>query len=359
MQVPRITEETISQISQGVSSREQSVGKKRDQRSLSKKQAENGLMVQVCEERLQFSLRENVNHNVLSSGCITEKVHLQPWHKSIAAGLPETENQDKKPGTPKGLEDASANVTEIVGQSSNHEHCEKDTSSNDADIHKKSWTNEFSHQPELLSGPETGESQSVSTSAQSIKAKLARLSLALPPLAFDFTLTPIPSRDRGQEISYRGSIGDQGEEEEDDEDEGEEPVIVVTETETERRLSLRSLLKSPRSLEEQMEKESEREKRRNVSFFDDVTVYLFDQETPTNELSSGSAPTSPPSSLDATTSSANPEDRLEEKANVEMKEDSPVKKESESTVLTSSRFTVSPAQDPPSPSRKSDSTLED
>ncbi|XP_039597455.1 uncharacterized protein lmtk3 [Polypterus senegalus] len=359
MLTPRITEETISQISQGVSSREQSVGKKRDQRSLSKKQAENGLMVQVCEERLQFSLRENVNHNVLSSGCITEKVHLQPWHKSIAAGLPETENQDKKPGSPKGLVDASANVTEIVGQNSNHEHCEKDTSSNDADIHKKSWTNEFSHQPELLAGPETGESQSVSTSAQSIKAKLARLSLALPPLAFDFTLTPIPSRDRGQEMGYRGSIGDQGEEEEDDEDEGEEPVIVVTETETERRLSLRSLLKSPRSLEEQMEKESEREKRRNVSFFDDVTVYLFDQETPTNELSSGSAPTSPPSSLDATTSSPSPEERLEEKTNVEMKEDSPVKKESESTALTSSRFTVSPAQDPPSPSRKSDSTLED
>ncbi|CAM5173465.1 unnamed protein product, partial [Eretmochelys imbricata] len=31
-------------------------------------------------------------------------------------------------------------------------------------------------------------------------------------------------------------------------------------------------------------------KRKMVSFYDDVTVYLFDQETPTNELSSQSGP---------------------------------------------------------------------
>lgn len=82
-----------------------------------------------------------------------------------------------------------------------------------------------------------------------------------------------------------------------------------------KRIGLRSLLKSPK---EPLDRE--RDRGRNVSFFDDVTIYLFDQvlpvcftvntlndefelkviymfvsllqETPTNELSS-SAPTSP------------------------------------------------------------------
>lgn len=94
-------------------------------------------------------------------------------------------------------------------------------------------------------------------------------------------------------------------------------MIVVTETDVDKRVGLRSLLKSPK---EPMDREKDR--GRNVSFFDDVTIYLFDQvisltfdnlfiriqarynkrkphssvslqqETPTNELSS-SAPTSP------------------------------------------------------------------
>nr|XP_010945416.1 PREDICTED: LOW QUALITY PROTEIN: serine/threonine-protein kinase LMTK3 [Camelus bactrianus] len=51
------------------------------------------------------------------------------------------------------------------------------------------------------------------------------------------------------------------------------------------RLSLlRVLLKSPRGADEPEDSELER-KRKMVSFHGDVTVYLFDQETPTNELS--------------------------------------------------------------------------
>jgi len=49
-------------------------------------------------------------------------------------------------------------------------------------------------------------------------------------------------------------------------------VIVITETDVDKRVGLRSLLKSPK---EAMDKEDNR--GRNVSFFDDVTVYLFDQ----------------------------------------------------------------------------------
>uniref|UniRef100_A0A8C6VJK8 Lemur tyrosine kinase 3 n=1 Tax=Naja naja TaxID=35670 RepID=A0A8C6VJK8_NAJNA len=90
------------------------------------------------------------------------------------------------------------------------------------------------------------------------------------------------------------SLGGEEEEEEDAEDEegglagsgGRGVPIVVSESDDAR--NLRGLLKSPRSAEEAAA-EFDR-KRKMVSFFDDVTVYLFDQETPTNELSSQGAP---------------------------------------------------------------------
>lgn len=49
-------------------------------------------------------------------------------------------------------------------------------------------------------------------------------------------------------------------------------MIVVTETDVDKRIGLRSLLKSPK---EPLDRE--RDRGRNVSFFDDVTIYLFDQ----------------------------------------------------------------------------------
>lgn len=110
-------------------------------------------------------------------------------------------------------------------------------------------------------------------------AKLARLSLSLPPLALSL---PLPtnrvgfwetgmSREKGGR--KRGaSTGSDPDDEEDEDPDDAGRVIVVTETDVDRRVGLRSLLKSPR---EPMDKE--RERARNVSFFDDVTVYLFDQ----------------------------------------------------------------------------------
>lgn len=113
----------------------------------------------------------------------------------------------------------------------------------------------------------------------SLKAKLARLSLALPPLAM--TLPPtgkgfgdgaIGSRIGRRRALSPGSDPDEEEEEDEQEDEGLRRVIVVTETDVDKRIGLRSLLKSPK---EPMDRE--RDRGRNVSFFDDVTIYLFDQ----------------------------------------------------------------------------------
>nr|XP_048299600.1 serine/threonine-protein kinase LMTK3 [Myodes glareolus] len=86
---------------------------------------------------------------------------------------------------------------------------------------------------------------------------------------------------------------DEDEDEEDEEAAGsrgpgrtrEAPVpVVVSSADADTARPLRGLLKSPRAADEPEDSELER-KRKMVSFHGDVTVYLFDQETPTNELS--------------------------------------------------------------------------
>ncbi|KAG7506437.1 serine serine/threonine-protein kinase LMTK1-like isoform X1 [Solea senegalensis] len=62
------------------------------------------------------------------------------------------------------------------------------------------------------------------------------------------------------------------------------PIVVSDNSDA---YKLRSLLKTITA--EKMEEEPER-RRKTVSFFDDVTVYLFDQESPTKELSGLSLP---------------------------------------------------------------------
>lgn len=114
-----------------------------------------------------------------------------------------------------------------------------------------------------------------------ISAKLARLSLSLPPLALSLPLSPNAKGGFWEGKEYRGgrrraaSTGSDPDEDEEEEQEEESPrrVIVVTETDVDKRVGLRSLLKSPK---EPVDKEN-RDRGRNVSFFDDVTVYLFDQ----------------------------------------------------------------------------------
>uniref|UniRef100_A0A8C8SV40 non-specific serine/threonine protein kinase n=1 Tax=Pelusios castaneus TaxID=367368 RepID=A0A8C8SV40_9SAUR len=121
-------------------------------------------------------------------------------------------------------------------------------------------------------------------------AKVSRLSLALPPLSLQPFTSPGGRKGCGglapeEEAAGPGTPG-LGEEDEDEEAPGAGGVpIVVSDSDDGR--NLRGLLKSPRSAEEAAELDR---KRKMVSFFDDVTVYLFDQETPTNELSSQSGP---------------------------------------------------------------------
>ncbi|XP_062321871.1 serine/threonine-protein kinase LMTK3 isoform X2 [Osmerus eperlanus] len=232
----------------------------------------NGLMMQVCEERLQFSLSENVKSNVLWGTTVSDTVTLRPWgdNTTEASEDPVTGNDRKAPERMEEPQPACSPVPQTVSGGTANE--------------------PFT----VIEQPEVTSPQPVGNLA--MKAKLARLSLALPPLALALPLSPSPKGGFGDGVLGHRSGRRRGlstgsdlddEEEDEQEDESSRRVIVVTETDVDKRVGLRSLLKSPKEPTDR-----DKDKGRNVSFFDDVTVYLFDQETPTNELS-GSAPASP------------------------------------------------------------------
>ncbi|KAL0985182.1 hypothetical protein UPYG_G00153830 [Umbra pygmaea] len=293
----------------------------KDQRSLSKLPTKNGLMMQVCEERLQFSLSENVKTNVFRGAMVSDSVILHPWGEQLLGDggdiicVGREEEPDPKPSSEPQSESNATNSEPLT----------------------------VIEQPDVIS-PQI-------LANQAMKAKLARLSLSLPPLSLALPLSSSPKGVFGEGGLHRDRSGrrrgastgsdPEEDEEEDQEDEGTRRVIVVTETDVDKRVGLRSLLKSPR---EPVDKEKDR--GRNVSFFDDVTVYLFDQETPTNELSS-STPTSPAPAPGKSTKfdlhGANSKGKdSKRKGDLSIKPRSAVG----ANPVTSSRFTVSPADDP-------------
>nr|XP_057940229.1 uncharacterized protein lmtk3 isoform X2 [Doryrhamphus excisus] len=290
----------------------------KDQDCLSKTTTKNGLKMQVCQERLQFSLSENVKTNVLWGATVKDSVTLRPWGEEAAedccqADAEEQQNQDGSQTPQEGVSKAE---------------CEEAKPEPLAAI----------EQPEVTTTPQT-------TAHQAIKAKVARLSLALPPLALAL---PVASAGKdgaiGSRIGRRRGLlpGSDPEDEEEDEaeDESSRRVIVVTETDVDKRVGLRSLLKSPK---EPLDRG--RDRGRNVSFFDDVTIYLFDQETPTKELS---AP-APASQAAVSVKNTKLDFHASKSKDSKRKEDSSVKARAPgggTNLVTSSRFTVSPAKDP-------------
>ncbi|XP_077454103.1 uncharacterized protein lmtk3 [Stigmatopora argus] len=281
----------------------------KDQTCLSKMTTENGLMMQVCEERLQFSLSENVKTNVLWGATVKDAATLRPWGETT------TETATVEEQRPTEDETTSDHQPDTEGE-----------------------------ETETLTVIERAEVTTLQSSAnQAIKAKVARLSLALPPLALTLPLSPagkggLGDGAIGNRIGRRRGLLPPSEPEEDEEDEAEDEsqqrrVIVVTETDVDKRVGLRSLLKSPKE-----PLDSARDRGRNVSFFDDVTIYLFDQETPTNALST-STPTSP-AAFAVKNTLHGPGNKSKDSKRKEARV--PV---GGANAMTS-RFTVSPAKDP-------------
>ncbi|NXO04980.1 LMTK1 kinase, partial [Rhinopomastus cyanomelas] len=126
-------------------------------------------------------------------------------------------------------------------------------------------------------------------------------STPLPAVETPPGLSPLPPaperREEPEEDEEDTEDSDESDEElrcyniqEQSEESEEEPAavpIVVAESQSGR--NLRSLLKMPSLLSESFCEELER-KKKAVSFYDDVTIYLFDQESPTRELAEQSFP---------------------------------------------------------------------
>ncbi|XP_068161234.1 serine/threonine-protein kinase LMTK1 isoform X2 [Antennarius striatus] len=138
--------------------------------------------------------------------------------------------------------------------------------------------------------------------ALQLTASSRRFSSSSPPSSS--TSSPAPLATEGQGPPADGEEADEEDGDTDDSDESDEelrsysvqeqsggedseeeyhpvPIVVSDDSEAHK---LRSLLKMPIALtKENLEGELEN-KKKTVSFFDDVTVYLFDQESPTKEL---------------------------------------------------------------------------
>ncbi|NXP55990.1 LMTK1 kinase, partial [Heliornis fulica] len=99
--------------------------------------------------------------------------------------------------------------------------------------------------------------------------------------------------------------------EQSEESEEEPPAVPIVVAESQSGRHLRSLLKMPSLLAEAFCDDLER-KKKAVSFYDDVTIYLFDQESPTRELAEQSFPEPPQPSGQppAAGSPPSPADRL-------------------------------------------------
>ncbi|EHB09319.1 Serine/threonine-protein kinase LMTK1 [Heterocephalus glaber] len=120
------------------------------------------------------------------------------------------------------------------------------------------------------------------------------------PLCLALPGRPGPLEGRPEEEEEDSEDSDESDEElrcysiqepsEDSEEESPAVPVVVAESQSAR--NLRSLLKLPSLLSEALCEDLDR-KKKAVSFFDDVTVYLFDQESPTRELGEPSAPSRP------------------------------------------------------------------
>ncbi|XP_034030542.1 uncharacterized protein si:dkey-40m6.8 isoform X2 [Thalassophryne amazonica] len=82
----------------------------KDQGSLSKMPTKDGLMMQVCEERLQFSLSENVQTNLLWGSTVKDTSKLQPWGEQITESSKEPaavneQKQDESPDEEESITD--------------------------------------------------------------------------------------------------------------------------------------------------------------------------------------------------------------------------------------------------------------
>uniref|UniRef100_A0A8C5N1R6 non-specific serine/threonine protein kinase n=1 Tax=Leptobrachium leishanense TaxID=445787 RepID=A0A8C5N1R6_9ANUR len=344
------TEDNDAKCHEDTEKNQPCINHKNGNENVLKKQSEGGFVVQVCKEQLLVSLRENVTRNVLStfesSGTVNSCVlrdtavlklwSMDPKPNAVSDGPLNnehlgSESPDKpdlrSPETSKSLtcenpvegcsskelkeieidncnlQQTPENMKEDEKEAykQNAHNINSSMSQNPTDICAKNPNNEDKNDEQDLPKLPVDFGSTANPNSEAIKAKVARLSLSLPPLNLQAFQNPTPRKplwESGEEKARDLPFFKEDEEEEDDgfglpepqqagsefEDVSGVPIVI---TEMDDGRNLRSLLKSPKSSDD-VDDELDR-KRKMVSFFDDVTVYLFDQETPTNELSNQNA----------------------------------------------------------------------
>ncbi|XP_067914514.1 serine/threonine-protein kinase LMTK1 isoform X2 [Heterodontus francisci] len=136
------------------------------------------------------------------------------------------------------------------------------------------------------------------------KIQSVQLSLELPLLALKKEPRQASDGEEGDEEDEDDDESDDSDEElgiyniqeHSEESEEEIPTVPIIVTEKDDGKNLRSLLKLPNLVCETFCEDLDR-KKKAVSFYDDVTVYLFDQESPTGELSEQNIPEVDPAFL--------------------------------------------------------------
>ncbi|KAK2112299.1 hypothetical protein P7K49_012046 [Saguinus oedipus] len=131
--------------------------------------------------------------------------------------------------------------------------------------------------PGLLSGPAPQKRMGGPS------APRAPLRLALPALPVALEGRPEEEEDSEDSDESDEELRCYSVQEPSEDSEEEAPAVPVVVAESQSARNLRSLLKMPSLLSEDFCEDLDR-KKKAVSFFDDVTVYLFDQESPTREL---------------------------------------------------------------------------
>ncbi|XP_042198495.1 serine/threonine-protein kinase LMTK1 [Callorhinchus milii] len=135
------------------------------------------------------------------------------------------------------------------------------------------------------------------------KIQSVQLSLQLPLLSLKKDSKQVLEGEEGDEEEEEDEESEDSDEElgcyniqePSEESEEEAPAIPIIVTEKDDGKNLRSLLKMPSLMYESFCEDLDR-KKKAVSFYDDVTVYLFDQESPTSELSEQNIPEVDPTS---------------------------------------------------------------
>ncbi|KAI1884368.1 hypothetical protein AGOR_G00225690 [Albula goreensis] len=232
-----------------------------------------------------------------ASSSVSASSALSSSSSTLQESPPNGDGGERSSGDPVSQPQVCNNVGILTGVESEGEEKEQDSAGGCNDHIRKGVTDveEVEEEEERLQQEDSNGEQDTDIPSPS-SASSSSSSSSSPPslLPEDGEVTLSPGNGDGDEADWEDRESEDSEESdeelrsysvqdpsEESEEESHEVPVVVSDSSGARHL--RSLLRMPTLLTESLCDELEH-KKKAVSFFDDVTVYLFDQESPTQEL---------------------------------------------------------------------------